>query len=406
MSGLRDDEAQAAIPTLASNLLRSSDAFGVSGLAPSSASSGCAAIDEVALGGGFRYGELTCLSGAFNTGEQQVRVKALATVRSRLTSRNKIVSHAIVSHLLSHNESDVAYIDANGSFSPHQLHNVLSYRLRARKQQDAFEHTGFIYEKRLEDNTTQTIEAEATSLLDRVKVMRIFDVAGLSEAVAEVSTTRKMERRSDDASAEHKGIDSKRRTEIGDSEEESEDERVSQIRDQGTGFEERDNERNAVTSGDGMIVIATLTGIISANISKSPIHGQAIFASVMRSLHHISTHYRICTIIVNAAVGLTPKIDPANRPHKENDDVSIFASNLGKPALGKAFTHMIDTSLFLYKLPKHKGDALSAYGQFSTGRSWKDATVIEVLKDKNGGREGRWAAFEIISDVKLSLCSG
>ena len=55
---------------LGSTLLRADEAR--QRLRPGDASSGCAAIDVAALDGGYRYGEVTCLSGAANTKKKLV----------------------------------------------------------------------------------------------------------------------------------------------------------------------------------------------------------------------------------------------------------------------------------------------------------------------------------------------
>lgn len=88
-------------------------------------------------------------------------------------------------------------------------------------------------------------------------------------------------------------------------------------------------------------------------------------------------------------------------PQKTEDDASIFASARGKPALGKTYSHLIDTSILLSSIPKTKTDADAAYGIDSDKRRWEDVGVMEVIKDRNGAREGGWATFEVIADIDL-----
>ena len=53
-------------------------------------------------------------------------------------------------------------------------------------------------------------------------------------------------------------------------------------------------------------------------------------------------------------------------------------------------------------IPKTKEDAEMAYGSGTRdGRKWKSVFVLEVLRDRYGDREGRWAAFEIINGVGI-----
>lgn len=57
-------------PMLGSALLRSAEAH--EDVHPHFASSGCAFVDEAVLAGGFRYGEITALSGGPATGKKLV----------------------------------------------------------------------------------------------------------------------------------------------------------------------------------------------------------------------------------------------------------------------------------------------------------------------------------------------
>ena len=64
------DPSQAAPPLLGSTLLASAQAHEKS--RPRPASSGSATIDQNALDGGFRYGEITSIAGASGTGKSLV----------------------------------------------------------------------------------------------------------------------------------------------------------------------------------------------------------------------------------------------------------------------------------------------------------------------------------------------
>ena len=70
------DSLQEAPGLLGSTLLSSVKAQ--AGLVPQPASSGCVGIDETALGGGFRYGEITLIAGLSGTGKTTVCVVELA----------------------------------------------------------------------------------------------------------------------------------------------------------------------------------------------------------------------------------------------------------------------------------------------------------------------------------------
>lgn len=67
--------SQAAPPLLGSSLLVSAQAH--ESARPSPASSGSAIIDQNALEGGFRYGEITSIAGASGTGKTVVGPRSL-----------------------------------------------------------------------------------------------------------------------------------------------------------------------------------------------------------------------------------------------------------------------------------------------------------------------------------------
>ena len=229
---------------------------------------------------------------------------------------------------------------------------------------------------------------EATTMLDRVKVMRIFDFAGVIEAVGELSEMREdIPRVSGEAPR-------KTKDEIGDSEEE-----LDEDEDEDPPAEQVSKDVGQV----GLIVVDSITNVVGSLVAKSQTQGQALLASFMRSLHFLTSRHHICTVLTNAAVGLSAS---SNREYKRRpeDNVSVFSSTPGKPALGKTFTYLIDTSIFLSTIPKTANDAAIAYGNRGDASSFKKAIVLEVLKDRCGSREGRWATFEIFDEVKIVPC--
>ena len=71
--------SQAAPPLLGSNLLVSAQAH--ESARPLPANSGSSIIDQNALGGGFRYGEITSIAGASGTGKTLVGTRSLMLKR-------------------------------------------------------------------------------------------------------------------------------------------------------------------------------------------------------------------------------------------------------------------------------------------------------------------------------------
>lgn len=262
-----------------------------------------------------------------------------------------------------------------------------------------------MYEKRTTavENSKEAMIERATSLLDRVKVMRVFDFAGVVEAISEVNEqmgeiAQKLEKPPVVAFE-------KRRDEVGDSEEELDDDQEALQAQTRQGSVNLGDLQGGDTYSDpiGMIIFDTITNVASAMMAKSQIQGQALLASFMRSLRHLTSRHHICTILTNAAVSKNSSNNPEYQ-HGPREDVSIFSSTRGKPALGKTFTFLIDTSIFLSTVPKTSADATVAFGDGGEARSYQKALILEVLKDRCGAREGRWAAFEIAAEVKIVPC--
>lgn len=248
----------------------------------------------------------------------------------------------------------------------------------------------------------EEITDRATSMLDRVKVMRVFDFAGVVEAVGEINEM--LERTSKIFGRAGAANRRQTRGEVGDSEEdldEDDDDRDPLLRRPSNDKPRADSDIGQL----GMIIIDTITNVVSSLMSKSQVQGHALLASFMRSLHHLTSRHHICTILVNATVGINPSTNPEYHRRPE-EHVSAFSSTLGKPALGKTFTYLIDTSILLSTIPRMSKDAVIACGDDSETSPFRTALVFEVLKDKRGSREGRWTVIEINAGIRFVPCPG
>lgn len=241
-------------------------------------------------------------------------------------------------------------------------------------------------------------------MLDRVKVMRVFDLAGVVEAVSEVGEMieKAVQQISEPpAAAAAAAEEHQRRTkdEIGDSEDEDSLESEDLAAEQESGIVQKDKIGQV-----GVLIIDSITPIISAVMSRSQTQGHTLMTNFMQSLHLLTNRHHLCTLLINAAVGTTLSTNPHPR-QAPIDPVSIFVSTLGRPALGRTFTFLIDTSIFLSLVPKTTNDADIEFGE---GRNLvetsRKAVVFEILKDRRGAREGRWTAFEIPDGIKLVPC--
>ncbi|CUS12841.1 unnamed protein product, partial [Tuber aestivum] len=218
------------------------------------------------LSGGFPYGHLTSISGASATG------------------KSLIAMHSLTTHLLLHCNSSAAWVDTLGTFSPSLLQQVVSSRT---------------------NNDSKT----TSSILDRVQIMRVFDIHGLIEAVDELRTGHLDRER-------HQRV-------VNDSEDEASEE------------EELPPEP---FNGTRAIVIDTISQPITSLMTAGPLQAQASMVGVARSLSDLARRYNICTLLLNTAT----------YTHTQEDNLpSAFSAAASKPALGNVYAHCVDVNILL-----------------------------------------------------------
>ncbi|KAI9703665.1 MAG: hypothetical protein M1836_007435 [Candelina mexicana] len=363
---------------------------------------GCKAIDEQALEGGFDYGAVTAVSGGVGTG------KTLLSM------------HTIASHLLQQETSQAAIIDTTRHFDLHLLLHVVASRLNnsgnAAKQYSG-EHGG--YEAAL---------GRAERLLDRVLFMDVFDFVGLVDAVNEIRGKLEGQggkgeveeggmKKVDEKEDEDKGEEEKQASvggEIADSEDEEgdQDDLVEPIARPATAemVEEPAKESKNTTKVEdiGLIIIDNITNIFSPIMARNQTEGHGLLLNFARTLTHLTRTHNICTLLLNDAI--TPRSfsqNPIQHPHQdlseenflhqhyrrkvfEDEQVSVFACTLSKPALGKSFGYCVDLHVFLSRIEKGGG-----------GEDKEEMVgVCEVLKDREGGRQGMWGGF-VLDGVRI-----
>ena len=156
---------------------------------------------------------------------------------------------------------------------------MLAARLRDKRQSITYQEAGYVYEKRssIQPPMEEDLIAEATSILDRVKVMRIFDVAGLVEAVGEIAELCDSVA---DIATQKEVLKETGPKVVVDSEAESEEDDEAAPDDLGTkGHEYSSRTENdgslSVTGGEiSMLVIDTITTIFSPLLTKSQVQGR------------------------------------------------------------------------------------------------------------------------------------
>jgi hypothetical protein len=260
------------------------------------------------------------------------------------------------------------------------------------------------------------VEGRADAALDRVRIMRVFDFVGVSEAVNELRAELQpppaivLDQEQEQEAHQIRGT-------IPDSEDED-DEMLFDVEQAESPPKLRDKvvERTPDESAPrlGLLLINNIAHVVNPLLKSNYAQGQALLTTFMRSLSHLTTSFDILTLIINAAVTPRPAYsfstttiapqstwidDPTARPPSFLDQPSIFAAGTARPALGKPFSYYIDLHLLLNTLPKKRRDAEIVYGG-KVGKA-EFVTVVEVLGDRLDGRLGRWAAIVIEGGVKL-----
>ncbi|KAL8683111.1 MAG: hypothetical protein Q9186_000925 [Xanthomendoza sp. 1 TL-2023] len=374
---MTDPHAAAAPPLLGSTLLAIAEKQAL--LQPSPASSGNHAIDTEALDGGYRYGEITCIAGASGTGKTLLAFQAIA------------------SHLITHKEGEVALI-ATTDIPLTRLKDVLVNRITRQKRAPEFCESGYVYRKQVATaDPTQDVQTCVALMLERVRLSRAFDFPGVAEAIGEFGA--RLEAHDVKDKAKSHGVDHRGARTVADSEDEVESNPSPKKKDHVHEDAPGARVEAAEIIPASMIVIDNVANVLGSMMTKSQLQGHAMLANCMRSLQHLTKRRSICTLLVNAAVALRPQSTQYQR--KTDEQVSIFASILGKPALGKHFSFLIDTSVFLSMLPRSKDDADIAYNDGHEARDYEKVGIFEVLKDRHGIREGRWSVFRIREGVEL-----
>jgi len=325
---------------------------------------GCAQIDE-SLGGGFDYGSVSCISSETESGAKELSYSLIAT------------------HLLSSTQCEATIVDTTNSFDVRRLHKRIVSALQKRKNVD-------------------DAKTEAVQVLERVRIMKAFDFVGMTECVAELRES--LETREQEKSQQEPGSSSKEpkapvpRGTVGDSEDE--DDMLDDA--EPVPLEKpppptRSEEKLPDDRPQHLLVIDNITYVASPIIKNSHVQGQALLATFMRSLTHLTRAHDICTLLHNAVMTYQPKSTTEPTP-------SIFSSCTLRPALGKSFAYLLDMHLLLHRVPLTAADAKSVYAAHSAipKSSEKMASVLEVLQDRHNDRVGHWSAFKADADGNLA----
>lgn len=297
-------------------------------------------------GGGLEYGAIHCFTAEPDTGASEV-IQAL-----------------LASHLQSTAASggSATLIDSTLSFDLRRLFKIL-------EGNQATADPG------------RNGKEEATRMLHRLKISKVFDLVGLNEAVGEMREGMEGETKGEGVKADGKAFPST----IQDSQED-EDEMLDDLPAAGSKGDEKPRAPApgpAETTGKPtrrLLIINDLSQLLMPETRNSWSRGQALLSSFMRSLLHLSRNHNVCTLVI---------CSPGKKPAEHFEQRSIFKSCKLKPALGREIGHLVDTHSYVHQMPVGR----NSYGQM--------ARVLEVVQDRNGDREGKWAPFECDADGRI-----
>jgi hypothetical protein len=270
-------------------------------------------------------------------------------------------------------------------------------------------------------------EELAAKFLDRVKIMRVFDLVGVMEAVGEIreglegkvkaaDETRKVEQKAEEG--KEKGglkeekqesgarMEKVRKTVIADSEGEEDDDEIMlfemsdkalqgpplQIPEPEPQIErpqpvlepkEKNNDDGKVAKVS-FILLDNLAHVLSPILKKDFVKGNVLASAFLRSLSNLLKIHSLLTILQNPAS--TPREPTPPRPAKIDSDnlfqappqqqqrkeaaphPSIFSSNKLIPALGNIMAPWLDMHVMVSSIPRRKADA-RMLAKYTEGRA-------------------------------------
>ena len=314
-------------------------------------------------------------------------------------------------------------------------------------------------EQAVSTDSASTPEDVVANILDRVRIMRVFDFDGVVEAIGEIrEELGEVVREPAGSRCPHPTFSAEKRRpreEVADSEDEdggldNEEEdmlyggvskpEVPQMA-PGTsrpGIEDSESKEVAENEGGkiSIVVIDNLTQVLNPLLKSNYVQGphiplflrvnsirmgyhyltsistaHALLTTFLRSLTDLTHSHTLVTILLNSAFSPRHLPNPSAPPsehhpnplpsHQGSDHPSIFASNRVYPALGRTFTYFLDLHLLLSKLPRRRSDARIYYSNQNADhakgqRDVEMVNVVEVLSDRWEGRVGQWGAFEFL----------
>ncbi|CAO2653175.1 Nn.00g025860.m01.CDS01 [Neocucurbitaria sp. VM-36] len=351
----------------------------------------------------------------------------------------------LVSSLFKDPHSTAAVIDTSGNFDILRLYALILSHLG--------QNPGALSSLHSSTATSESepkIEDVAAIVLDRVKIMRVFDFVGVRESIGEirdflegrVALTSK-----EGVTAKEHAVDERKlpviktppkRTVVADSEDEEGEEMLFDlepapapapapaVQEQDTVqyFEVESTERHQEQDNKGdngsrvkFILIDNLASVINPLLKKDYIQANALASTFLTALTHLTRTHNLYTLVLNPTT--TPRSLTQPQPQNQHQATpappslpqrlpqtpqppSIFASSSALPSLMNVLGRHVDVGLLVTRVPRRKMDARVFYSDVegtnrgSTVRHGKGPEmvgVVEVMSDRWERRVGAWGTF-------------
>ena len=368
---------------------------------------------------------------------QRGRVVAFSSETS--SPRDDLTKTLLVDCLTKDSESEIAVIDTTGNFDVMGLYTRILRQLE--KEPD-------IFVRQVENvSVEQEKERVAAGILDRVKIMRVFDFVGMREAVGELRDELEGQSRSNDEVMKTVNADRKtdpplprKRTEVADSEDEDEELEKSDdemlfdtetstadpapLPEPATSASPQAEQHHPPTpptqSNIKIILVDNLAHVLNPVLKKDAVSANTLATTFLTALSNLTHSHSLHTILLNpctAPRAVSPSRQAATHSAPQQQGISapqqsytpqpppppsIFSSNAAVPALMNLLSRFTDTHVLLTMMPRRKMDARVYYAD--TGgrergkrRGVEMVDVAEIVADRWGDRVGAWEAFDMRS---------
>jgi hypothetical protein len=323
---------------------------------------------------------------------QPGRVTALSSTSPQ--PRTELATSLLVDCLVSDAENLVAVVDTVGNFDVVGLYGGILKRMGEGK------------------------EEMARGMLDRVRIMRVFDFVGVGEAVGELREGVEGGKGEEVQGREEGGEKMlQKRTEVADSEDEGDEEEM--LFDM-TGPPLETTEPHTAspsqpTSIDKppqtpklklkLILLDNLSHVLTPLLKKDSVSATTLATTFLRTLTHLTYTHGLYTILLNPCTTPPPTHQTQQQPQQQPTpqqqhppSPSLFASQIAVPALLGLLSRYTDAHVFISDVPRGRMDARVFYADVGgrergKRRGVEMVRVVEVIGDRWGDRVGDWCVF-------------